>query len=115
MNATLPSTRLVIAALSFLSALRLSRCRSVVIFLVRQRHPCDCQTGRPALVSARGTVPVASPGQDAVELVAEAGGELGEDLAQVVLDCARGEVQPGADLPGSGCRGSAARSGAPAR
>jgi hypothetical protein len=52
---------------------------------------------------------VASPGQDAVELVAEAGGELGEDLAQVVLDCARGEVQPGADLPGSGRRGSAAR------
>src|SRR5947208_12771905 len=37
-------------------------------------------------------------GQDAVELVARADVELGEDLAQVVLDRARTDEQPGADL-----------------
>src|SRR6266550_5722692 len=37
-------------------------------------------------------------GQDAVELAARADVELGEDLAQVVLDRARTDEQPGADL-----------------
>ena len=37
-------------------------------------------------------------GKDAVELVARADVELGEDLAQVVLDRARADEQPGADL-----------------
>src|SRR5260221_13870492 len=37
-------------------------------------------------------------GQDAVELAAGADAELGEDLAQVVLDRARADEQPGADL-----------------
>src|SRR5580658_6364659 len=36
--------------------------------------------------------------QGAVELAAGADGELGEDLAQVVLDRARADEQPGADL-----------------
>jgi len=40
----------------------------------------------------------AGRGQDAVELTAGAYGELGEDLAQVVLDGARTEEQPGGDL-----------------
>jgi hypothetical protein len=42
---------------------------------------CSAGLARP------GSVPVA--GQDAVELAARADGELGEDLAQVVLDRAR--------------------------
>jgi hypothetical protein len=33
-----------------------------------------------------------------VELAAGADAELGEDLAQVVLDCVRGDEQPGTDL-----------------
>jgi hypothetical protein len=37
-------------------------------------------------------------GKDAVELTAGADGQLGEDLAQVVLDRARADGQPGADL-----------------
>ena len=37
-------------------------------------------------------------GQDPVELAAGADAELGEDLAQVVLDRARADEQPGADL-----------------
>src|ERR1700730_14465752 len=37
-------------------------------------------------------------GQDAVELVAGADAELHEDLAQVVLDRAGADEQPGADL-----------------
>src|SRR5258708_29299448 len=37
-------------------------------------------------------------GQDGVELAAGADAELGEDLAQVVLDRARADEQPGADL-----------------
>ena len=42
---------------------------------------CHAQAGRAALVSAGG--------QDPVELAAGADAELGEDLAQVVLDRAR--------------------------
>jgi hypothetical protein len=37
-------------------------------------------------------------GQDAVELAAGADAELGEDLAQVVLDRTGADEQPGADL-----------------
>src|SRR5829696_8431055 len=37
-------------------------------------------------------------GQDPVELTARADSELGEDLAQVVLDRALADEQPGADL-----------------
>src|SRR5262249_37643521 len=37
-------------------------------------------------------------GKDAVELATGADAELGEDLAQVVLDCARADEQPGADV-----------------
>jgi hypothetical protein len=37
-------------------------------------------------------------GQRLVELAAGGDGELGEDLAQVVLDRARADEQPGADL-----------------
>jgi len=51
---------------------------------------CHAQAGRAALVSAGG--------QDPVELAAGADAELGEDLAQVVLDRARADEQPGADL-----------------
>src|SRR5260370_36160421 len=86
--------------LSFLSALRLSRCRSVVIFLVRRRHPCDCQAGRPALVSARGTVPVASPGpasrgagslgRTRSSWVRELAASLAQIFAQVLLAGASG-------------------------
>jgi hypothetical protein len=43
-----------------------------------------------------GRGPVA--GQDAIELAARAGRELGEDLAQVELDRARADEQPGPDL-----------------
>ena len=37
-------------------------------------------------------------GQDAMELAARADADLGEHLAQVVLDRARADEQPGADL-----------------
>src|SRR5580658_7726880 len=84
--------------------------------------PADCHAGRAGTVSAQRTVPVASltgralweervaaavlvrrdgvgvAGQGPVELAAGADAELGEDLAQVVLDRARADEQPGADL-----------------
>ena len=51
-----------------------------------------------------------SPGEGAVELAARTDGELGEDLAQVVLDRADAEEQPGTDLGvGQGRRRPAAR------
>jgi hypothetical protein len=46
----------------------------------------------------QGTVPVASPGQDAVALVRELATSLAKIFAQVVLDGAGAAVQPGADL-----------------
>ena len=52
--------------------------------------------GRPAGLVRPGGVRVGW--QDAVKLVAGADGELGEDQAQVVLDRARADEQPGADL-----------------
>src|SRR2546429_1971138 len=57
---------------------------------LKWRIPCD----RPAC-QPRG---VGVVGQCSVELQAGADLELGEDLAQVVLDGARADEQPGADL-----------------
>ena len=52
------------------------------------------QATRAGLVASAA----APPGQDAVELAARGDAELGEDLAQVVLDGVRADEQPGADL-----------------
>src|SRR6267378_6841453 len=64
---------------------------------VGQSSPGQCaDRARPArLARPDGGRPA---GQDAVELVARADVELGEDLAQVVLDRARTDEQPGADF-----------------
>src|SRR5580693_4249689 len=51
---------------------------------------------RSWLLAQRGSIQVAW--RNAAELAARADVELGEDLAQVVLDRARAEKQPGADL-----------------
>ena len=76
-----------------------------------QPHPAWPSAARPAdrllvrrpgpgipggQLTRRGDVCVA--GQRAVELAAGADVEFGEDLAQVVLDRARADEQPGADL-----------------
>jgi hypothetical protein len=61
---------------------------------VRQR--ADRAVHRPDGLARRDGVWVG--GQDAVELAAGDDGQLGEDLAQVVLGRARADEQPGADL-----------------
>src|SRR5260370_5029797 len=84
MNATLPSTRPVIAAPS--ASLLGPVCPAAVTMPPRRDLPRAAAaslrlSGRQARARIRqGTVPVASPGQDAVALVAGAGDELGEDL-----------------------------------
>src|SRR6266404_9470061 len=84
MNATLPSTRPVIAAPS--ASLLVLVCPAAVTMPLRRDLPHAVAaslrlSSRQARTRIRqGTVPVASPGQDAVALVAGAPGELGEDL-----------------------------------
>src|SRR6266436_7414054 len=103
MNATLPSTRPVIAALS--ASLLVLVCPAAVTMPLRRDLPraaaaslrlsnrqarARIRQGDSASGQSRPSQPRRRvPRQDAVELVAEAGGEHGEDLAQVVLDRAR--------------------------
>ncbi len=54
--------------------------------------------GRPGTLVLVRRDGVRVAGQGPVELAAGADAELGEDLAQVVLDRARADEQPGADL-----------------
>src|SRR5580704_13221548 len=60
--------------------------------------PVVAGAGRPGTGGLVWPGGVRVGGQDLVKLAAGADGELGEDLGQVVLDRARADEQPGADL-----------------
>jgi MFS family permease len=93
-------TNLVIVVASALAYFYLSGVNGFAL-LYAQHHYRVSQTAATLVVIAIGAGTMAGVlvgGQDAAELAARGDVELGEDLAQVVLDRARGQEQPGANL-----------------